>query len=481
MGRESHRKDDVVDRRLTDDGLVLRLRSRPVALFPALLPARTQERIDAAIAALDEPAPADLLVAGRAPRPERQRLILAALIALIVAFGGVVFAIVSRRFASTDVGSDAVAAFIALLIPVLIVSATAFMPGWRRTFLARRTLVVGEETFDLSMVDAIGVGDAHLTVEQGGRACLAWVGPQEGALRDALGERLRALDRPVDDVLGPLPSWASRWRRRARFALRLTPAAFLPTVALAGALLAPNLQLYRYDDGHGQTLLVVRALDGDRPYGCALITSFAMPGERRVAVRARGPSPVSLGDDDPQLTIELAERSFVLVEEAGARSSRPGFPTGPPPTLVTSIAAYVHPGAPDGPTILEDLATGVADPLVLAAASGRASVRVHDIHDTANERLVCGVARGRVVFIVRAPFTSDWRISRDGVGWSTKTGTMKVWRTSTEEPWIGARLDGVGASFIPDPSLPTDLDAVLEVRHRVEVDGLTIDAALRAR
>lgn len=494
-GRVVALRSEVRDREPTSGAVHVRLQGALPRATPLVVPVSTPAALDAALLELDRRFETEPLAAGRR-HGLREGLLTLAQLTLALAGASATAFVLDRRMGE----GWAVPAFFGLVAfsaPLALCLAAALTPGTRRVYVGRRGLAVGEELFAWDELTVVGLGEGWVACATGRRTCLAFVGADEGVVHDAIAARLAEAGRPVDEVLGPLPASVAGWRRRVRRLLQAAPAVLVPVGVLAAACVAPNFEVVTHFDTLGQRLYVIHAHDGEGPATVVLVTR---PNAGAAALRTAGWWSQTFARGDPSFTVDLDRgrvegpwlggsftpgATFVHVSPDGVVSARPAWRGSVTHRGLRAAAIgrriVLSPRSVEGvetsfelsaATTLEELAEGTNDATVQGAALGWTTRRCFDVDDAA-ERLVWGVDRGEVKFVVRAPAGAAWLVFRDGVGYETGFGGRGHQLELAE---VAISIDAKG-DFTPDPTLPTTHAALLEVRRRVAA-GETIAQAL---
>lgn len=459
---------------------------------PFIVPTSTQAELEAALLELDRKVDVEPVAGGR-HHGRRDRWAEAGVVIVFFAFAVATMLVLDRRLGEPW-ALPSFLVLLALSAPLMLCLSAARAPRIRRVYVGRSGLAVGEELFGWDQLTSVGVGEGHLACAAGRRTCLAFIGADEGKVRDAIAARLAERGRPVEELVGPLPAGDAGWRRRVGTLALAAPALLVPVGVLFAACVVPNCVRHTWTDVHGQTLHVVYARDEVKPTAIVLV---AVPSDGSTAIRTSGLWGQTLnGRTPPVLTVDLRsgearglgldasftpQASFVVASHQGVVGQRPVWQETPTFTQLVapmnrlggSVEGVENPWEPSAGRVLEELAAGVTDKAVLDAALGWTTRRCFEVGDGA-ERLVWGVDRGRVTFVVRAYTNDNWRVVREGMGF--EVGRVNV-ADVFDGPIAITMIPRVNSSFTflvdkkpryaPDPTLPTSHADLLEVRRRV--------------
>lgn len=321
LGRTVVSRAEIIDRLTTAHGVLVRAKGLAQGFFPLLIPTTNPAELDAALIEVDRREPTTLLSAGRRLDQRRASGVSAAFSLWLGLTVVATHAVLLARFDSSW-ASNGVIGCLLFALPIALCVAAATLPLVRVVHVGGDALAVGEELFTYDSVE-VGVGEGFVVATEGGRSCVAHVGADEARVRDALLERLRARGR--EEALGPLPLGVTRWRRRARRALHLSPLVALPGVAIGSSLLAPNFQRADWEDAHGQRVIAVFARDAAAPVAVAIVDSGALG---HVSLTVGWPWSQTLGPEDAAHRVDLTRgATFAHVRSGGTDAARVDWPS----------------------------------------------------------------------------------------------------------------------------------------------------------
>lgn len=363
-----------------------------------------------------------------------------------------------------------------------ILAGVAWQPLITPVYVGQQVMTLGSKVFPLHRLTALAVGDGFVAAVGGGRTAFARVRPdQVDALRAVLAERLAG--RPgAPSVSERLPPPARRLARRLRFALGLPLVLVTLGYPLAAAV-APNDRLLHVVDAHGQGAWLLTPRDsGAAPRfvavsltdgGSALALRTAPLWGQELGVTGGVSVDLRAGRGRTAEGEEFAVppgTTFLLLGPGGPVTaavdwSRRDALSDPVALGLRLAQALVELGAAlagaspgaiaqpldslDVPGLIGGLAPTGRPPALAEAVAGQTSRRVYDVVGADGERLVWGVDRGAVRFVVVAPAALTFTVTQGPMQWTV--GTSPAVALGGDGPRV-TRLDaGGGITDAPGP------------------------------